>query len=90
MIEVNNSIDVGGGQAFSIIILCELCSDTEIEITATSFCIECDQHICDRCFVLHKKWKVCRSHQIVCGADIQSPADCLKLALSYYDQHPGE
>ena len=77
LIEVNKSTDVGGRQASNRTILCELCSDAEIEITATSFCIECYQHICYRCSVLHKKSKVSRSHQIVCGADIPSSADHL-------------
>jgi len=71
-------------------ISCEWCSDNEAAVKATSYCIECDQHICDRCSMTHKKAKVSRYHQVVSSADIPSSKEKSKLAVSYCDQHTDE
>jgi len=67
--------------------ICEWCSDSESTVTATSYCIECDQHICDRCAVVHKKQKVTRSHQVVHDNEMRSLEERIKLVAGYCDQH---
>jgi len=66
---------------------CELCSDSDIKTMATAFCVECDQCICDRCSVIHKKTKATRSHQVVPVEEIECLEDRRKLTVSYCDQH---
>jgi len=87
LLQVNASTVIIGTQES---IICEWCSDTEEVVNARSYCIECDQHICDRCSVVHRKQKVSRCHQVVSNADIPSSEERSKLAVSYCDQHPGE
>jgi len=86
--QVNKLEDTTEGQDSDTLRVCEWCSDSESTVTATSYCIECDQHICERCSVIHKKQKVNRSHQVVRDNEIPSLEERLKLVASYCDQHP--
>jgi len=70
--------------------LCELCSDTEGKISATSYCIKCDQHICYRCAGAHKRLKLFKYHQVVREADVPSSETRIRSAVSYCNQHPVE
>ena len=49
--------------------LSELCSDLGGEVPATCYCIECLQHISDRCSVVHKTTDATKSHGIVQDID---------------------
>jgi len=67
---------------------CELCSDSGVEVTATAFCVECDQCFCDGCSKTHKKMKIARSHQVVLIEDIASLEDRKKMSVTYCQVHP--
>ena len=46
---------------------CELCSDesgSRVRKSATMFCVECDQRMCDACANAHKRSRVSSSHMI--------------------------
>jgi len=88
LLEINKSTVDAESQESDKEAPCELCSDTELETPSTSYCIECDQHICDRCAGFHNKIKLFRSHQVVLNADIPSSEERIKLTVSYCDQHP--
>jgi len=90
LLQVNKPNNTDGRQQSLIDKLCELCSDSEVERSATFYCIECEQHICDRCSIIHKKTKSSKSHQVVRDEDIPSSKGQIKLDGSYCDQHPDE
>jgi len=90
LIQVNKSTNASREGELAKPMSCELCSDTGVKIPASSYCIECDQHICDRCSGIHNKSKTSRSHQVVLSVDIPSAEDQIKLAVTYCDLHPGE
>jgi len=88
--QVNKLADTAEGQDSNKLRVCEWCSDSESRVTATSYCIECDQHICERCAVVHKKQKVTMSHRVVRDNELPSLEERIKLVTGYCDQHPGE
>jgi len=90
LLQVNQESITTGTQKFTKQALCEWCSDSEVEVVATSYCIECDQHIFDRCSLAHKKAKAMKSHKVVREGDIPSSENRSKFALSYCDEHLGE
>jgi len=67
---------------------CELCSELDVETVATAYCVECVQHFCDRCSLIHRKQKVSKSHQIVDAKDIPSTKERIKNVVSYCELHP--
>jgi len=90
LLQVHKSTVTTGAKESDKESLCELCSGAEGELTATSYCIECDQHICDRCAGAHQRLKLFKSHQVVRDAEIPSSEKKIKLAVSYCGQHPAE
>ena len=36
---------------------CEVCSANEQLVLATAICVDCDQNLCERCSLPHRKWK---------------------------------
>jgi len=56
-LQVNKSTDIPGTQDSDKSTVCEICSDSEVKVTATSYCMECEEHMCDRCSVAHKNSK---------------------------------
>jgi len=90
LLQFNSAAITTGAQKSDKSILCEWCSDTDVEIPATSYCIECDQHICDRCTAVHRKQKVSSSHQVVSDGDIRSSEVKSKIEMSYCDRHLSE
>jgi len=46
-------------------IVCELCIENEVKTTATAYCIECEQYICERHSDIHKSKKLSKTHQIL-------------------------
>jgi len=67
---------------------CELCSDSGVEVTATAFCVECDQCFCNGCSKTHNKIKGTRSHQLVPIEDIASLKDRKEMSVTYCQVHP--
>jgi len=88
LLEVNKSTEAAGTQDSDQQTLCELCSESEGKITATSYCVECDEHMCDRCSAVHKKSKATRSHEILCGQAMPSSKVRVKVGGYYCEQHP--
>jgi len=88
--QVNKLEDTAKKQDSDKLRVCEWCSDSESTIIATSYCIECDQHICERCSVVHKKQKVSKSHQVVHDNDMPSLEERMKLVENYCSKHPDE
>jgi len=88
--QVNKPTNADGKQQSNVDKLCELCSDSEVERPATLYCIQCDQHICDRCSTIHKKTNALKSHQVVRDAVVPSSKEQIKLAGRYCDQNPDE
>jgi len=70
LLQVNEPTNTDGRQQSHIDSPCELCSDSEVECCAALYCIDCDQHFCDRCSMIHKKIKDFKSHQVLRDADI--------------------
>ena len=44
--------------------LCATCPEEE-RVKAKMFCFECEQNLCERCGITHKKIKLCQNHQVV-------------------------
>jgi len=65
---------------------CELC----FEATATTYCVECEQHICGRCSTIHRNQRVSKSHQLVSMKNKPSGEGRSKMAVDYCEQHPEE
>ena len=71
--------------------LCELSLETKSEISSTSCCGECDQHIGDPCYVDQKESNSSKSHKIVLDTDdVEREQDQKRLPPSYCDQHTSE
>src|SRR5271163_4424730 len=34
---------------------CDICMEDEIDVNASGYCIECDQHLCEKCSSFHVK-----------------------------------
>jgi len=69
---------------------CDLCAVLDVATTATAYCMECAQHLCDRCTLMHRKQRSSQSHQVHNVNDMPSPEECIKIAVSYCKQHPSE
>ena len=62
----------GGAQA-----QCQKCSSKK-NVSATSYCPECTQFICDLCVTIHRCWTEFQSHKVVPLSDLrQSTGDCI-------------
>jgi len=44
--------------------VCQLCLDNEIRTTATAYCFECEQYICDRHSTIHSNTKTLKAHRV--------------------------
>ena len=56
--------------------------------TATMYCVECMEYMCDQCSDIHKSMKMTRTHRLRSTGDCPSLKECLELTASYCDQHP--
>jgi len=88
LLQVNQSTSAADKSSSEKAKFCELCSDSNVEATATFFCVECDLSICDRCSTSHKKIKLTRSHQVVPMKEIASLEDRIKMTIKYCQEHP--
>jgi len=70
--------------------LCEVSSQLDVETTATTYCVECEQNFCDQCSLVHRKLKMSKSHQVIDVKDKPSAEELIKMAVSYCEQHPKE
>jgi len=68
--------------------LCDPCSVQDQETTATSYCVECEEYMCDGCSLIHRQQKMSKSHLIVDAKDIPSVTEQVQRAVRYCDQHP--
>lgn len=50
--------------------LCEPCLFERTELDATSFCVDCSEHLCPNCARDHRKAKLLRNHHLLEGEDI--------------------
>src|SRR6218665_3575401 len=75
-------------EASTIEALCGTCPD-EDRMKAKMFCFQCEQNLCERCFVAHSKMKLCQNHQVVEIGNKLKPQE-VNFRSSYCDQHPGE
>jgi len=66
--------------------LCAICPEEE-KVIAKMFCFECEQNLCERCGVSHRKIKLCQNHQVV---EIGKKIKEASYRNSYCDQHLGE
>jgi len=64
---------------------CEVCS--EETMVAKTFCIDCEQKLCDRCINYHSRIKQCQNHQVV---ELGSQLKELSFRNSYCEHHPKE
>ena len=87
LLQVNQSEISNAGPAEGTT-LCEVCSELDVETVSTSYCVECTQHFCDKCSLIHRKQKATKSHQVVDGKDKPSSKERAKMAVSYCQQHP--
>jgi len=90
LLQVNKPIDTEETLESDEPMLCELCSDSEAQVPATCYCTECDQHICQRCAIVHKRLKVSMQHQVLRGKNIRGSRKKLQLTTRYCDQHSNE
>jgi len=74
----------------SIEVSCEVCSedndeDSEKIPTATTFCVDCNQKLCERCSKPHRKWRG-GAHQVrILGAELEE--ELVQLRGSNCDKH---
>ena len=65
---------------------CDLCL-VEKEVYATSFCVECGEHLCETCSKVHRRSKSTTDHKVVGIDDKPSSEELLKIAKSYCEEH---
>ena len=69
---------------------CEKCTKSR---TATNFCRDCGQFICEKCLEMHSDWKEFTKHTVVSIEEVQSNVKQLvppKKLLLYCPQHQGK
>ena len=71
---------------------CEVCSTSEIEAavreTATMFCMDCSERLCETCADTHRRMKVCVGHKLVeQDGDDESSEARVGVARVYCDKH---
>ena len=69
---------------------CDICKEDEIDASASGYCIDCDQHLCEKCSKFHVKQKFLKSHKIVNLNENSSSESLLKMTASYCMKHPSE
>ena len=83
---VNQSIPNIALISVNEIIQCDQCLDDK-EMTATSYCLECNEHFCEACCKRHKTLKETRTHQVVNIADKPSYKELVKMSRTYCKVH---
>ena len=58
-----NKMSVSGKE--SKIQHCNPCLEENEEAEATSFCLECNEHLCETCCKSHKRLKILKNHKVV-------------------------
>ena len=73
-------------------VMCEKCTKTTR--TATNFCRDCGEFICEKCMEMHSEWKELSKHEVVSMEQIQSNVKQLvppkKEVTLYCSLHPGK
>ena len=78
---INRLLEIfGKREAGKSLALSEIkCGTCEEELPAITWCIECENSLCQDCNAMHKKWKAFKSHKLIAVKEvIQNP----KLVLS--------
>lgn len=77
--------------------LCDVCKENNDEepvsqiATATMYCTDCRDHLCDRCFRDHKRHKLSRDHQVIAfGSGALQQEDIRRFRPSKCEQHVKE
>jgi len=69
---------------------CELCADNDIKTTASAYCMECDQRLCDRHSLIHRNKSTFKAHRVMGLQDMPCIQDRIKMASSCCEIHPNE
>ncbi|KAL3890453.1 hypothetical protein ACJMK2_002735 [Sinanodonta woodiana] len=64
--------------------VCDACSSDGSSVTATGFCVVCEEAMCDDCAKFHSKQKMSKAHSILTMAELLSnPQNLMKLAEGF-------
>ncbi|XP_060576966.1 E3 ubiquitin-protein ligase TRIM71-like [Ruditapes philippinarum] len=59
----SSTISQSGAEDFDI--YCEICDRANIRLSAFGYCVDCEEHLCQSCFNIHRRPKPLRHHQLL-------------------------
>ena len=67
---------------------CDVCATLgNTQKTATMFCIECMEYMCDPCANIHRSMKISKTHKMRSTTERPSLNECSQSSVSYCDKH---
>ncbi|KAL3890491.1 hypothetical protein ACJMK2_002773 [Sinanodonta woodiana] len=64
--------------------VCDACTSDGSSVTATGFCVVCEEAMCDDCVKVHRKLKVLKSHSILTMEELlNNPQNMMKFAEGF-------
>src|ERR1051325_1515985 len=66
---------------------CGFCAAADEVSSASAYCLDCGQYMCELCSKKHSAAKMNKSHQIKKLENKESMDDLLKMSATYCDQH---
>ncbi|XP_053384696.1 E3 ubiquitin-protein ligase TRIM71-like [Mercenaria mercenaria] len=87
VIHSNESYEETGNENFQ----CEPCLFENAEVEATTFCMDCFEHLCINCARDHRKNKISRNHKLLEGEEIPKDLKTIKILkrMMACSGHPG-
>ena len=73
------------------VVNCDVCLvGKQCQVEALSFCMECQENMCDSCSTIHKSMKISMSHHISTIGDYPSNVEAIKnkVRRAFCDKHP--
>ncbi|KAL3890457.1 hypothetical protein ACJMK2_002739 [Sinanodonta woodiana] len=63
---------------------CDACSSDGSSVTATGFCVVCEEAMCDNCLSVHRKQKISKAHSIFTMEELlNNPQNMMKFAEGF-------
>ena len=80
------------GMSTREVVDCDVCLvGKQCKVAASSFCMECEENMCDQCYNIHKSMKMTMNHQLSPLGEVSSTKAMKKTAKrNFCDKHPRE
>ena len=89
---VERLIAVQSASRINKVVNCDVClAGKQCEVEASSFCVECEENMCDPCSTMHKSMKMSMNHHVSTIGD-PSTMEVIKnkVRRTFCDKHPTE